>query len=274
MSDTNFFSCLRGVVFSPIYELFRSNTPIVSYKNVSAYTPVDIANLFGCFFSECFNRDDVSDTVIPDYDVTSSISHFTCYPTDVIKLIRKLDNHSARGIDGITSIMLKNIATSVSPLLTHLVNLSTSTGSVPRTLKLSRVIPIFKSASNYRPISLQPIIGKLLERLFHQNILQHLRINNIFTPLQFCFLPQSSTSDALTTALHDWYLTLEKRKDIAVALFDLTKAFDRVLHGTLLLKLRFVGITGSVLSWLRSYLADRTQVVAVHGVTSNTVPVI
>ena len=59
-----------------------------------------------------------------------------------------------------------------------------------------------------------------------------------------------------------------------MALFDLTKAFDRVPHGPLLLKLRFVGITGPLLSWLRSYHADRTQVVAVHGVTSNTVPVI
>ena len=80
----------------------------------------------------------------PDYNVTSSISHFTCYPTDVIKLIRKLDNNSAAGVDGITSIMLKNTATSVSPLPTHLFNLSISTGSVPSAWKLSRVIPTFK----------------------------------------------------------------------------------------------------------------------------------
>ena len=68
--------------------------------------------------------------------------------------------------------------------------------------------------------------------------------------------------------------TASESKDIAVALFDLTKAFDRVPHGLLLLKLRSVGITRPLLSWLRSYLADRTQVVAVHGITSNTVPVI
>ena len=59
-----------------------------------------------------------------------------------------------------------------------------------------------------------------------------------------------------------------------MTLFDLIKAFDRVPHGPLLLKLRSVGITGPLLSWLRSYLADRTQVVTVHGVTSNIVPVI
>ena len=125
-----------------------------------------------------------------------------------------------------------------------------------------RVIPLFKSGdhqsvSNYRPISLQPIIGKLLGKpLIHQNILQHLRTNNILTPRQYGFLPQSSSSDALTTALHDWYLCLEKRKDIALALFNLTKAFDRVPHGPLL-KLGSVGITGPLLSWLKSYLADR-----------------
>ena len=58
-----------------------------------------------------------------------------------------------------------------------------------------------------------------------------------------------------------------------MALFDLTNAFDRVPHGPLLLKLKSVDITGPLLSLLRSYLADRTHVVALHGFTSNTAPV-
>ena len=104
-----------------------------------------------------------------------------------------------------------------------------------------------QSVSNYRPISIQPIIVKRLESLIHQNILQHLRTYNIPTPRQFGLLAQSSTSNALTTAIHSWYLSLEERKYIAVVLFYLTN----LSHGPLLLKLRYVGITWSLLSWLR-----------------------
>ena len=110
--------------------------------------------------------------------------------------------------------------------------------------------------------------------MIHGNILQHLNINGILTKRQFGFLPKSSTTDALTTALHDWYGYLEDRKSVAMALFDLSKAFDRVPHGPLLLKLRAVGLTGPLHSWFRSYLSDRSQLVAIHGINSHPVPVL
>ena len=190
----------------------------------------------------------------------------------------------------------------VSPILSDIFNLSLSNGRIPDAWKLSRVVPVFKSgdphtASNYRPISLQPICCKLLEKVIHGSVLQHLNSNNILSDRQFGFLPKSSTTDALTTALHEWYghlegnlnlqdsiaLTtalhewyghLEGRKSIAMALFDLSKAFDRVPHRPLVHKLRAVGVVGLRLSWFRSYLSCRTQLVAIRGVDSNPVPVL
>ena len=53
-----------------------------------------------------------------------------------------------------------------------------------------------------------------------------------------------------------------------MALFDLSKAFDRMPHSPLLLKLRAVGLSGPLHSWFRSYLSDRSKLVAVHGVNS------
>ena len=86
-------------------------------------------------------------------------------------------------------------------------------------------------------------------------------------------MPKSTTSEALTTALHDWYGYLKDRKSVAMALFDLSKAFDRVPHSPLLLKLGAVGLSGPLYCWFRSYLSDRSQLVAVRGVTSHPVPV-
>ena len=251
----------------------------IHYNGVCASSPTDIANTFSQFFAECFNHADASNTPIPQYNFSSTLSCFSCSSSDVLSLVHKLANNSAAGIDGITSRMLKNTATSICPTLCRLFNLSLTTGRVPDAWKVSRVIPIFKAgdphaATNYRPISLQPICAKLLEKIIHRNILDHLANIDILTKRQFGFLPKSSTSDALITALHDWYGSIEDRKSIVMALFDLSKAFDRVPHHPLLRKLGAVGLTGPILSWLKSYLSNRSQLVSVHAVDSDPVPVI
>ena len=232
-------------------------------------------------FSFYFNDSDVPDTPLPLYNYSSSISHCSSSSEDIHSFIRKLNNTSAAGVDGITSLMLKGTAYTVSPILSDIFYLSLSTGRIPDAWKLStcRVVPVFKSddphtASNYRPISLQPICCNLLEKVIHGSVLQHLNSNNILTDRQFGFLPKSSTTDALTTALHEWYCHLEGRKSITMALFDLSKAFDRVPHRPLVHKLHAVGVAGPLLSWFRSYLSCRTQLVAISGVDSNPVPVL
>ena len=260
----------------------KGTSPIpdtITHNGLSATTSANIAQTFCQFFSECFNDSDIPDTPPPLYNYSSSISHCCSSSEDIHSFIRKLNNTSAAGVDGITSLMLKGTAYTVSPILSDIFNLSLSTGRIPDAWKLSRVVPVFKSgdphtASNYRPISLQPICCKLLEKVIHGSVLQHLNSNNILTDRQFGFLPKSSTTDALTTALHEWYGHLEGRKSIAMALFDLSKAFDRVPHRPLVHKLRAVGVAGPLLSWFRSYLSCRTQLVAIRGVDSNPVPVL
>lgn len=249
----------------------------IQYNDVLANNPKDIANLFSQFFAECFNPSDID---VLDYSFsTNNLSHISCTPEDVFDLICLLDTSSAAGVDDISGAMLKGTASSVSAILSHIFNLSLSTGKVPAAWKVSRIIPIFKSGDknnvkNYRPISLQPIISKILERIIHKNILNFLQENNLLTDRQFGFLPNSSTTDALLTAISDWHTAIEARDDVVVALFDLAKAFDKVPHKLLLQKLSNLGITGQLLSWLCSYLTNRSQCVVVHGSTSLPVPVL
>ena len=61
---------------------------------------------------------------------------------------------------------------------------------------------------------------------------------------------------------------------MAVALFDLAKAFDKVPHRFLIQKLSDLGICGQLWSWVCSYLTNRYQCVVVHGSTSQLVPVL
>ena len=59
-----------------------------------------------------------------------------------------------------------------------------------------------------------------------------------------------------------------KPPEIRVVFFDISKAFDRVWHQGILLKLQAAGVTGNLLSWFRSYLSNRRQKVVLPGASS------
>ena len=94
---------------------------------------------------------------------------FLCTEEEVIDLLLSLDTTKANGPDGISAIMLKSTAYSIAPRITNLFNKSIMSGRLPSVWKLSSVVPVPKgddssNVANYRPISLLPIVSKLLER--------------------------------------------------------------------------------------------------------------
>ncbi len=54
---------------------------------------------------------------------------------------------------------------------------------------------------------------------------------------------------------------------------DFSKAFDRVCHSTIVLKLNYFGVRGTLLNWIQSYLTNRRQKVKFQGVLSNEISV-
>ena len=62
--------------------------------------------------------------------------------------------------------------------------------------------------------------------------------------------------------------TVRDQKQTDAILLDFSKAFDKVDHEGLLLKLNHLGISGSLLNWARSFLIGREQRVIVEGMES------
>ena len=175
--------------------------------------------------------------------------------------------------------MLKNTAHSIAPSLTKLFNISIGLGRLPESWKTSLVVPIPKSSnhkevSNYRPISLLPIVSKMLERHFHHLITTHLNDNKPLSNSQWGFQAGKSTVTSLLNITHEWFQALERGQDICSIFFDLRKAFDTVPHQLLLDKLSNCGLNSQIISWVRNYLTDRKQRVVVGGSSSPEVPVI
>ncbi|CAB4044382.1 Hypothetical predicted protein, partial [Paramuricea clavata] len=90
----------------------------------------------------------------------------------------------------------------------------------------------------------------------------------------FGFLKSKSTTSQLLQVLHDIGNKLDNKCQVNTLYLDFAKAFDKVNHELLLLKLKRLGISGNLLSWLRDYLSGRYQRVKVLGEISNPLPVL
>jgi hypothetical protein len=136
------------------------------------------------------------------------------------------------------------------------------------------VTPIYKSGpagdvSNYRPIALTCVFSKIMERVVANDISGYLLHKGLISKQQHGFLAKRSTATNLTEALNDWTIALNNRQSVTVAYIDYKKAFDSVCHNKLFTKLSAYGITGSLLSWIKDFLNNRSQVVQVGSARSS-----
>ena len=122
--------------------------------------------------AEKFKRDKPAQAPLPNQ--SNSVLHFKQVSSQKVCIfIKELKNGKSTGIDGISVKLLKAGAKSLSPALAFLFNYSIVTSTVPKIWKRKRVSPIHKSGEktdccNYIPISIQPILLKLLESVIHE----------------------------------------------------------------------------------------------------------
>ena len=120
-------------------------------------------------------------------------------------------------------------------ILAFLFNTSIETSQFPDSWKVARITPIFKDGdrtekSNYHPISVLPVISKLFEKLFFNQLYQYMKENGLFTSDQSGFLRLHSTLTCLLKMSDDWYNGLDLGKLVVLVFIDLKKAFDTVDH--------------------------------------------
>ena len=198
--------------------------------------------------------------------------------SSVIKQLSTLKTNKSTGLDRISARLLKDAAPVIAPTLTEIFNHSLKSSTFPQIWKDGKVMPIFKSGdrsnmSNYRPVTVLPILSKILERFVHTQIYNHLSENNILSPQQFGFRPKLSTSTALAFFTDNILDNADNGLVTASVFLDFSKAFDTVDHAILLRKLKSVGLDGNSLSWFHSYLTSRRQITSINDTLSSSLPV-
>ena len=184
--------------------------------------------------------------------------------------MNKIKTSHGFGLDEISSFFLKIAMLTLAEPLSQLFNLSLSAGVFPNQWKIARIAPIYKDGdsdirSNYRPISVLPVISKLFEKLINDQYYNFLLSNHLLYSHQSSFRRLHSVLTCLLKCTNDWYLNTENGKYTLVTFIDLKKAFDTVNHEILVKRLQIYGIRGKELLWFKSYLSHRKQCCKVSG---------
>ena len=202
---------------------------------------------------------DASRVVPQILDVASMVS-----PDRIEKKLANLELYKSPGVDKISTYVLKRCAHEWARPLSKLFSMSLTNGKLPDAWKLANVTPLHKKGSrtqpnNYRPVSLTSCVCKILESLIKDEIMKHLVASELLTTAQHGFVPRKACVTNLLETID--YLTNSMNEKIPsdVIFLDYEKAFDRVSHGLLLVKLRACGIAELLVRWIDSFLHGRKQ---------------
>ena len=210
------------------------------------------------------------------YQINSSAPKFRFKPftcKDIREAIAKSANSKSFGTDTISSYFLKLALPLLENSMAMLFNTSLETSIFPDIWKIARVAPIYKEGdksekTNYRPISLLPVISRLFERLIYNQLYPHFNSNNLLANEQSGFRRLHSTLTFLLKDTDDWYSALDSGQLVGLVFIDLKKAFDTVDYNILCQKLKHYGLLGRELSWFKLYLSNRKQYCCINGVES------
>lgn len=258
---------------------FNINNPRKLWKNIKITTYTDDSitkDLPACFD----NPDDINRhfLTLPGND-TASLSDLTFLEfhrygdstlalkpvneTIVLNIIRKLKSN-ARGIDDISlNMILLTLPQTLGPI-TSIINTSIENGVYPDIWKMAMVQPIPKKThpndmADLRPISILPILSKVLEKVVCFQMNNYLESNNMFPEFQSGFRRDHSTSTALIDVV-DNIITAQDSGDATIlTLLDFSRAFDTINTALLLSKMSYYGFDNKAIRWFNSYLTNRTQ---------------
>ncbi|EFA12187.2 Putative 115 kDa protein in type-1 retrotransposable element R1DM-like Protein [Tribolium castaneum] len=179
---------------------------------------------------------------------------------EVDQLVSQIQNKKAPGLDNLKGKILKRLHPKITPIITRIYNACWTLNYFPTTWKKGNLVILLKdpkashsNIKNYRPITLLPEHGKILEKTIRRKLEEEL--SPLHSQRQFGFVKGRSTSDALhllVSTIRD-----SEAKYVATIFFDIKGAFDNLWWPSLIKTLRNRGVTSKLTAMIKSYLTDR-----------------
>jgi len=168
------------------------------------------------------------------------------------------------GYDFLSNKMIKNEKVRFCDLTFDLINDTITNGVFPEVLKIAKVIPVYKKGdktnmNNYRPISLLPVLSKVVEKILNKQITSKLDEYHLIDDNQYGFRSEHSTEDAVMKFVDHIERILPNNKFVVSIHIDVSKAFDSCNHDIMKKKLKRIGLSPTALELMSSYMRDRIQ---------------
>lgn len=194
---------------------------------------------------------------------------------EIYNILKNLNARKSAGADRIRAMDLKNNAKALTPIITRLTNSSIEESKIPDLLKTSIVRPIQKSGSrsdynNYRPISILPVLEKVLEEIVARRLNDFLDKYKLISENQYGFQKGRNINQLLGRFSNHINQNLSKNMHCIALFIDFSKAFDTLSHKKLIDTLERTGIRGQCIEWFKNYLQYRTYRVKIENNLSAT----
>ena len=222
---------------------------------------------------------DPNNPVYNTYSRIQTFHEYTITNADVLKVINDIESCKGSGIDFLPTFILKDAFICIVTQITYLMNQSLKTGIFPDCWAIATITPIPKtgdltSVKNWRPISILPLPGKLLEKICTRFLLGELEENDILSKDQFGFRSGLSTSHAIHHYVKHIIDGINSKRITAAVYLDFARAFDSVNYDILLLKLQDMGISHMLTKWIKGYLSSRQMCTKYNGYISDLKPLV
>ncbi len=203
------------------------------------------------FILQCTTIDNGSEIPANNQINSTLLTEFNLSDEKILNIIRSLNPNKAHGWDEISVRMIKMCDSALIVPLKIIFRNCLECGIFPEIWKHANVVPIHKKneknlKKNYRPISLLPIFGKILEKLIFDSLYSHLVSSKLLNVNQSGFRPGDSTINQLISITHTIFKAFDCNPpvDVRSVYLDISKAFDRVWHDGLIFKLKRCGVSG------------------------------
>ena len=239
--------------------------------------PSEVSEILSNYYASIFVKSTVPDL---DWDNEDGMVISTIEITEhsIYECLKSTKSKMTLDSEGLNTKMLKTASQILSLPLTVIFRKIINTGIVPDAFRTAAVIPLAKSgdvsyAKNTRPISVESVIGKTLERLVKNEIMSKLEKLDFFYQLQYGFRKFRSSESCIFDITDRIHQDLYDKYSILCVYVDFAKCFDKVHHDKLITACFRAGIRKDVGKYLSAWLKNRTQYVRFGGFESSSVQV-
>ena len=247
-------------------------------EDFKSYFNEKIKNIYSGIQQESLNTPSIDDTIYDNHEPNRRmLTAFHSVSVEEILLLAKDLSNKSCDMDAMPIWLFKTCLPELIHIIHYIVNESLKTGVFPTELKTAVVRPSLKKPTldsdilgNYRPISNLTYISKLIEKVVHNQLVEFLDEEKLFSKFQSAYRKFHSCETAVTKIHNDLLIMMDKRSNVVLLLLDLSAAFDTINHTVLLKRLNNIyRMDGTVIEWLKSYLSKRKFKVSINGTESS-----